>query len=204
MTATRFRGIDVGTLVTEPIRKHPMSLAQPFVTLDHISRGHAIMGIGNGERENVEPYGLPWEKQVARLEEAMGPDGEGCRLRRHPSPTRGERTALALVDPDRLPFDPDHVEPLGYLDAYRTGTGFRIFPVVSLVREGFTLKLDAREVADAFEVPLAFLMAEENHRLHSREWKGMTRTVYAMPFGERYIWGVTAGILRNLYERIYR
>ena len=71
LTASRFRGVDVGTLVTEPIRKHPMSLAQSFVTLDHISRGHAIMGIGNGERENVEPYGLPWEKQVARLEEAL-------------------------------------------------------------------------------------------------------------------------------------
>jgi phthiodiolone/phenolphthiodiolone dimycocerosates ketoreductase len=71
LTASRIRGVDVGTLVTEPIRRHPMSLAQSFVTLDHISRGHAILGIGNGERENVEPYGLPWEKQVARLEEAL-------------------------------------------------------------------------------------------------------------------------------------
>jgi phthiodiolone/phenolphthiodiolone dimycocerosates ketoreductase len=71
ITTTRIRGVDVGTLVTEAIRKHPMSLAQSFVTLDHISRGHAILGIGNGERENVEPYGLPWEKQVARLEEAL-------------------------------------------------------------------------------------------------------------------------------------
>lgn len=71
VTAIRIRGVDVGTLVTEPIRRHPMSLAQSFVTLDHISRGHAILGIGNGERENVEPYGLPWEKQVARLEEAL-------------------------------------------------------------------------------------------------------------------------------------
>lgn len=52
-------------------------------------------------------------------------------------------------------------------------------------------------------MPLAFLMQAENHQRHSREWKGMMRTFYAMPFGERYIWGVTAGILRNLYERIY-
>ncbi len=71
VTATRIRGVDLGTLVTEPIRRHPMSLAQAFVTLDHISRGHAIMGIGNGERENVEPYGLPWNRQVSRLEEAL-------------------------------------------------------------------------------------------------------------------------------------
>ncbi len=71
VAATRMRGIDIGTLVTEPIRRHPMSIAQSFVTLDHISRGHAILGIGNGERENVEPYGLPWNKQVSRLEEAL-------------------------------------------------------------------------------------------------------------------------------------
>jgi phthiodiolone/phenolphthiodiolone dimycocerosates ketoreductase len=71
LTASRIRGCDVGTLVTEAIRRHPMSIAQSFVTLDHISRGHAVLGIGNGERENVEPYGLPWEKQVARLEEAL-------------------------------------------------------------------------------------------------------------------------------------
>jgi len=71
LTATKIRGVDIGTLVTEPIRRHPMSIAQSFVTLDHISRGHAILGIGNGERENCEPYGLPWNKQVARLEEAL-------------------------------------------------------------------------------------------------------------------------------------
>jgi hypothetical protein len=61
----------------------------------------------------------------------------------------------------------------------------------------------ATKVDDAFEVPLAFLMAPENHKLHSRDWSGMTRALYAMPFGERYIWGARAGILRNLYERIY-
>jgi phthiodiolone/phenolphthiodiolone dimycocerosates ketoreductase len=71
VTASRMRGVDLGTAVTEAYRRHPMSLAQSFVTLDHLSKGHAILGIGNGERENVEPYGLPWGKQVARLEEAL-------------------------------------------------------------------------------------------------------------------------------------
>jgi phthiodiolone/phenolphthiodiolone dimycocerosates ketoreductase len=71
VASQKMRGIDVGTLVTEPLRRHPMSLAQSFVTLDHLSKGHAILGIGNGERENVEPYGLPWNKQVGRLEEAL-------------------------------------------------------------------------------------------------------------------------------------
>jgi 8-oxo-dGTP pyrophosphatase MutT (NUDIX family) len=96
------------------------------------------------------------------------------------------------------------VEPLGYLDLYLSGTGFRILPTVARVAADFRLELNPAEVDDAFEVPLAFLMAPENHQRHSREWKGMTRTYYAMPFGERYIWGVTAGILRNLYERIFQ
>jgi phthiodiolone/phenolphthiodiolone dimycocerosates ketoreductase len=71
MLARRYRGVDVGTAVTEPFRRHPMSLAQSFVTLDHVSRGRAILGIGNGERENVEPYGIEWSRPVARLEEAL-------------------------------------------------------------------------------------------------------------------------------------
>ncbi len=71
VTATRMRRVDLGTSVTESIRRHPMSLAQSFVTLDHISRGRAILGIGNGIRENTEPYGLPYGDNVARLEEAL-------------------------------------------------------------------------------------------------------------------------------------
>jgi 8-oxo-dGTP pyrophosphatase MutT (NUDIX family) len=96
------------------------------------------------------------------------------------------------------------VDPIGYLDLYMTTLGYRIVPTVARIAPGFQLALNRSEVDDAFEVPLAFLMAEENHTLRSREWKGMTRTVYAMLFGERQIWGVTAGILRNLYERIYQ
>ena len=71
VAATRLRRVDLGTSVTEAIRRHPMSLAQSFVTLDHIARGRAILGIGNGIRENTEPYGLPYEDNVARLEEAL-------------------------------------------------------------------------------------------------------------------------------------
>lgn len=95
------------------------------------------------------------------------------------------------------------IEPLGYLDLYLTFSGFRILPVVARVKPDYALTLNAQEVDDAFEVPLAFLMGPENHQKHSRDWKGITRHYYAMPYQERYIWGVTAGILRNLYERIY-
>ena len=70
-------------------------------------------------------------------------------------------------------------------------------------RRRFELALNPHEVADAFEVPLAFLMDPANHEIHAREWKGRIRQYYAIPFGDRYIWGVTAGILRNLYVRLY-
>jgi 8-oxo-dGTP pyrophosphatase MutT (NUDIX family) len=96
------------------------------------------------------------------------------------------------------------IEPLGYLDAYLSGTNYLVMPVVAAVEPGYALALNPDEVADAFEVPLHFLMDEANHQLHSREWKGRLRRYYAMPHGERYIWGVTAGIIRNLYERLYR
>ena len=95
------------------------------------------------------------------------------------------------------------IEPIGYLDLYLTFTGFRILPVVARVTPTFALTINASEVADAFEVPLAFVMDEANHARKSRDWKGVTRHYYEMPFGERYIWGVTAGILRNLYDKIY-
>ena len=71
------------------------------------------------------------------------------------------------------------------------------------VKPGFKLTINEGEVDDAFEVPLAFLMNPENHQVHSKEFRGMERSYYAMPFAERYIWGATAGILRVLYERIY-
>ena len=119
-------------------------------------------------------------------------------------PTDRDPIATALREAqEEIGLDPSFVEPLGYLDAYRTGTGFRIFPVVSLVREGFTLALDAREVADTFEVPLAFLMDERNHRTEARTWLGVERRFYAMPFEDRYIWGATAGIMKNMHKRLF-
>ena len=97
----------------------------------------------------------------------------------------------------------DFIEPIGYLDLYGTAFGFRILPTVARVKPGFKLTINEGEVVDAFEVPLAFLMNPENHQIHSKEFRGMERSYYAMPFAERYIWGATAGILRVLYERIY-
>lgn len=107
---------------------------------------------------------------------------------------------------EEIGLDSSLVEPIGYLDLYLTFSGFRILPTVARVAPRYELDelaLNRAEVDEAFEVPLAFLMDARNHALHSRDWKGVIRRYYAMPFGERYIWGVTAGILRNLYERIY-
>lgn len=94
------------------------------------------------------------------------------------------------------------IAPFGQMPAYLSGTGYLIHPVLAELNPDFTLKLNRDEVSDTFEVPLDFLMNPENHQTHSREWNGATRYFYAMPYGERYIWGVTAGIIRALYERL--
>ncbi|HEX3708724.1 MAG TPA: CoA pyrophosphatase [Pseudolabrys sp.] len=113
--------------------------------------------------------------------------------------------AAALRETDEeIGLARDAVEPLGYLDLYMTTLGYRIVPVVARVKPGFALTLNTAEVDATFEVPLAFLMDQANVQRHSRDWQGMTRHYYAITFGEHYIWGVTAGILRNLYDRIYR
>ena len=113
-------------------------------------------------------------------------------------------TASALREAEEeVGLDRGHVEPLGYLDLYMTTLGYRIVPVIARVKPGFTLKLNTSEVDSAFEVPLKFVMDMANMQRHSRDWQGLTRHYYAITFGERYIWGVTAGILRNLHERIY-
>jgi 8-oxo-dGTP pyrophosphatase MutT (NUDIX family) len=104
---------------------------------------------------------------------------------------------------EEIGLEPRFIEPLGWLDPYLTGTGFRVAPLVALIDPGFTLTINDDEVADVFETPFAFLMDPANHLLQEREWRGTTRKFYAMPHGERYIWGATAGILRNLWERLF-
>ena len=94
------------------------------------------------------------------------------------------------------------VEPLGWLDPYLTGTGFRVAPLVALVEPSFALNVNKLEVDEVFETPFAFLMDAANHRREAREWQGRRRNYYAMLHEGRYIWGATAGILRNLYEKL--
>lgn len=97
----------------------------------------------------------------------------------------------------------DMIEILCRLPDYVSGSGFRIIPVLGVVRPDYMLTINRDEVDDAFEVPLSFLMDPSNHSRESRVWQDRERFFYAMPFGERYIWGITAGIIRSLYERFY-
>jgi 8-oxo-dGTP pyrophosphatase MutT (NUDIX family) len=105
---------------------------------------------------------------------------------------------------EEIGLEREFIDPIGYLDLYGTGFGFRILPTVARIRPGFDLRISADEVDDAFEVPLAFLMDAANHQVHNKEFRGIMRSYYAMPFQQHYIWGATAGMLRVLYERICR
>lgn len=93
-------------------------------------------------------------------------------------------------------------EICGYLDTYETGTGYRILPVVGFIKSNFKAKIDTNEVAETFKVPFDFLMDSNNHQLQSAEWKGTVRKFYTIPYESYKIWGATAGMIRNLYERI--
>ena len=111
-----------------------------------------------------------------------------------------DATATALRETEEeVGLTRDFIDVIGALDLYRTGTGYQITPIVGIVTPGFTMRADPREVADVFEVPLAHFLDERNHRIDSRVWQGRERRYYAMPYGERYIWGATAGMLKNLH-----
>ena len=97
-----------------------------------------------------------------------------------------------------------HVQVLGTLPEYVTGSAFYVTPVVALISPDMTLQLNTHEVSDAFEVPLAFLMDPANHRWHRYEFEGVTREWLSMPYQDgdqqRFVWGATAGMLRNFYR----
>ena len=96
----------------------------------------------------------------------------------------------------------ERVEVLARLPDYFTRTGFRVTPVVGLLQPPLLLKPDPREVDAVFEVPLAFLLDPRNHQRRTRELQGQTVGYYVMEFGERTIWGATAGMLVNLYRHL--
>jgi len=108
-------------------------------------------------------------------------------------------TALRETE-EEIGLDRSHVELLGTLPDYLTGTGFRVTPVVGLVHPPFTLTLDAFEVAEAFEVPLSHFLDPANHESHTIVHEGHERRFHAMPYQGHFIWGATAGIIMSLYQ----
>jgi len=118
-----------------------------------------------------------------------------------------DATATALREAqEEIGLDAAFIQVLGVLPEYRTGSAFIITPVVALVQAGFTLRPDPNEVADVFEVPLSFLMNPAHHQRHAVELEGRRREWFAMPYQDqatqRFIWGATAGMLRNVYRML--
>ena len=113
-----------------------------------------------------------------------------------------EATALRETH-EETGIEARHIEILGHLEPHKTGTGFAIYPVIAVLQPSFVLKPCAREVAEIFEVPLSFLMNNENYRIEEIFWRGRMREFYAIDYGPYPIWGATAAILKMLQERLY-
>ena len=114
--------------------------------------------------------------------------------RRENADASPEVTALREAH-EEIGLDTGRVQVLGRLPEYRTSTGFAVTPVVGWAEPPVAYTPDPREVADVFEVPLAFLLDARNHRYESAFYRGRMRHYWAMPYGERFIWGATAGML---------
>ncbi|MEM9667488.1 MAG: CoA pyrophosphatase [Pseudomonadota bacterium] len=115
-----------------------------------------------------------------------------------------DEVAAALREADEeVGVPPQHTEILARSGPYVTATGFRIVPVLALLPASFEARPDPTEVDAVFETPLSFLMNPDNHLKKFGTWRGQTRHYYEMPHNGFRIWGVTAGIIRQLYERLY-
>lgn len=187
--------------------------------LEHPLRANPDEAVINPEF--VPPRGFVWRDAavlipvVERSTATVLMTRRTMQLRKHPGqiafpggkidPTDVDATAAALREAqEEIGLDPALVEPIGGLDPYIAGTGYRITPIVARVRPDHHLVLNPSEVDATFEVPLSFLMSPENHQTISREFDGIRHSLYEMPYDEHYIWGVTAGIIRGLYERLFR
>lgn len=119
----------------------------------------------------------------------------------HIEPDDGGPADTALRETEEeVGIERRHVRLIGHLDTYVTRTGFVIIPVVGIVTPPFTVRPDPHEVAEVFEVPLAFLLDTSNHHRCTASFEGVERHFYAMPYGRHFIWGATAGMLVNLYD----
>ncbi|MEH6404548.1 MAG: CoA pyrophosphatase [Sneathiella sp.] len=103
---------------------------------------------------------------------------------------------------EEISLNPELVDVIGTLNTYLTVTNYSVTPIVGFVEPGFQLAPDAGEVAEIFEVPLRFLLDKRNHKKHSGFHNGIERFWYAMPYNDYYIWGATAGMIKDMSERV--
>lgn len=189
---TRFHGRPAGLRISEGVRgDHTLP-----GTLPPDKRVPAAVLVGMVDR----PHGLTvlLTQRTAHLHDHAGQIAlPGGRI--DPGDPDAVHAALREAE-EEVGLPRTQVEVVGRLDTYITGTGFEITPVVGLVRPPFELRLDAFEVAEAFEVPLAFIVDPANHERHSRELRGHRRSFFVLPYEDRYIWGATAAMLVNLAE----
>ena len=187
--------------------------------LDDLPRGDEL---GDRDLNPSLPRARPHRPAAVLVPIVERPGGSTVLLTRrtdhlHDHPGQVSFPGGRLDDTDRGPIDAalretaeeiglgrEFVELAGLLDGYETVTGYGVTPVVAFVQPGFCLTLDAFEVAEAFEVPLAFFLDEASRRLHSGMREGRRRYFYAFEYADRYIWGATAGMLVNLQRRIAR
>jgi 8-oxo-dGTP pyrophosphatase MutT (NUDIX family) len=186
--------------------------------LERVAPGGVSDDAPDGRRPELSPL-APWRPAAVLLPIVDRPGGLSVLLTLRASDLRAHSGQVAFpggkIDSGETPreaalreaqeeigLEEQFVEPLGWLEPYFTGTGFRVAPLVALVEPSFALKINKLEVDEVFETPFAFLMDATNHRLEEHEWQGRRRKYYAMPHEGRYIWGTTAGILRSLYEKL--
>ncbi len=217
MTALNLTADAFAALALERLRHEPPALG------DLISR---LRGDHEMQSEDMqsEPFAMPDEATAIQAAVLIGivarPEGPTVLLTQRAAALRSHSAQIAFpggrVDAvdgspvvtalreaeEEIGLPRQQVRTLGFLDAYLTGTGYRIVPVVALIEPPFSLTINRHEVDEAFETPLAFLLDPANHHREGRLWEGRYRTYYAMPFRDHYIWGATAGMIRNLYERL--